>query len=123
MQPQKSSEFIQTGITIVSLLILVVLVWEGAKAFSRENGYALVLTPDTTIDLSNFNDQQLPHLGAILNSFMEPAQRNGPPLYQILFKASVFTLGESIGGFAMGAVLGFILAVIFTHSSLLQRGD
>lgn len=122
MQRSKTRDQLQTGITILIILLVIIILWEGMKAFSRDNNYMLALPGGVTLDLSNFNNQQLPHLGDILGSFFEPAQRNGPPLYEILFKASLFTLSEAIGGFAIGGILGFILAVIFTHSRLLQRG-
>jgi NitT/TauT family transport system permease protein len=112
---------IRTTAIIVGILILVVVFWEGMKAVSSSNAYALTIG-DQVIDLTNFNDTQLPHLGDIFNSFLEPAQRNGPPLYQTLLSAAIFTLGEAVLGFLIGGVLGFALAVIFTHSSLLQRG-
>jgi NitT/TauT family transport system permease protein len=112
---------VRTALIIIGILVLVVAFWEGMKAFSKANDYAVNIG-STTLDLSNFNDTQLPHLGAIFESFLEPAQRNGAPLYQLLFSASVFTLGEAVVGFAIGGVLGFLLAVIFTHSAFLQRG-
>jgi NitT/TauT family transport system permease protein len=112
---------VRTALIIIGILVSIVAFWEGMKAFSKSNDYTANVI-GLTIDLSNFNDTQLPHLGAIFQSFLEPAQRNGPPLYQTLFNASMFTLGEAVLGFFIGAVLGFLLAVIFTHSLFLQRG-
>lgn len=122
MPQRKTSENIQTAVIMLTLLVMIVILWEGVKAFSRANNYALELPGGAVLDLKSFNNQQFPHLGDILKSFGEPAQRNGPPLYEILFKASLFTFGEALTGFALGGVLGFILAVIFTHSRILQRG-
>ncbi|MCU0513009.1 MAG: ABC transporter permease [Anaerolineae bacterium] len=122
MPAQKTSQTTWTLITIASILVAVLLLWEGLKSFSRASEYALALPWGGTLDLSNFNNQQLPHLGDIFGAFLEPAQRNGPPLYVILFRASLFTLSEAVAGFVLGSLLGFVLAVIFTHSSLLQRG-
>lgn len=108
---------------LVSLLIVVVLVlvWEGAKAFAAANEYAINVG-GSTFDLGILRDTQLPHLTDILNAFSEPAQRNGPPLYQTLIEASAFTLWAAIRGFFLGAIIGFALAILFAHSSLLQRG-
>lgn len=105
----------------VLLVVLVVLLWEGLKAFSRANGYA-VTVGGTTISLTVFNDTQLPHLGDIFASFAEPAQRNGPPLAQVLLSASLATFSRAMTGFFLGGLLGFVLAILFTHSSLMQRG-
>lgn len=112
---------LRTVMLSAALVVLVVLFWEGMKAFSQANGYALALG-DTTIDLKLFNDTQLPHLTDIFASFSEPAQRNGPPLVQVLLSASLATLGRAVTGFVLGGVLGFLLAILFTHSPLMQRG-
>ena len=103
------------------LVVLIVLLWEGLKTFGRANGYALTVG-GTTISLTLFNDTQLPHLGDIFAAFAEPAQRNGPPLAQVLLSASLATFGRAISGFFLGGLLGFALAILFTHSSLMQRG-
>lgn len=121
MQATKDKSQRQTFLFIVLIVLAVVALWEGMKAFSRANGYALALPWGGTLDLSNFNNQQLPHLGSIFSAFIEPAQRNGQPLGIILFNASMFTLSEAVVGFVIGGVLGFLLAVVFTHSRLLQR--
>ncbi|NWF69398.1 MAG: ABC transporter permease [Chloroflexi bacterium] len=112
---------LRTVITLVAIIAVIVVFWEGMKSFSRANDYELMIG-GMVIDLSNFNNTQLPHLGDIFGAFFEPAQRNGPPLYQTLLSAALFTLGEAMLGFFIGAVLGFLLAVIFTHSRLLQNG-
>lgn len=112
---------IRTFLTAALLVVLVILLWEGGKAFARANNYE-VNVAGGILDLSILNDTYLPHLTDIIRAFGEPAQRNGPPLIQILIEASTFTLGEAMLGFAIGGILGFILAVIFAHSSLFQRG-
>lgn len=112
---------LRTIAMMVLLVIIAVLLWEGVKAFSSANNYLLNIG-GMQIDLKIFNDQQFPHLTDILGSFSQPAQRNGPPLAQVLFAASMATLGRAMLGFAIGGILGFLLAVIFTHSTLLQRG-
>ncbi|MFO7323488.1 MAG: ABC transporter permease [Chloroflexota bacterium] len=105
----------------VALVLVVVLLWEGLKAFSQANDYELSLG-GATVKLDIFNNTQLPHLTDILAAFSQPAQRNGPPLIEVLLSASFVTLGRAVTGFALGGVLGFLLAILFTHSSLMQRG-
>lgn len=107
-----------TSIVIIAVLVLI---WEGGKAFAAANNYALTIA-GSTIDLTLFTDAQLPHLTDIVRAFGEPAQRNGEPLYQMLISASLFTLLSAVEGFVFGALIGFILALIFAHSSLMQRG-
>ncbi len=103
------------------LIALLLLAWEGLKAFGASTGYRLAIA-GLTIDLSILNDQQLPHLRDIAAAFTEPAQRNGPPLYTMLISAAAFTLQSAVGGFLLGSFFGFLLAVLFAHSRLMQGG-
>jgi NitT/TauT family transport system permease protein len=120
-RPPRDTSGLRTAFTTALLVVLLALLWEGAKAFGAANNYALNLG-GATIDLTILNDTQLPHLGSIASAFVEPAQRNGPPLYAMLIDASLYTLWASVRGFIIGGVIGFALAILFAHSSLLQRG-
>jgi NitT/TauT family transport system permease protein len=40
----------------------------------------------------------------------------------MLAESAVFTLQSAVGGFLMGGIIGFVLAVIFAHSRLMQGG-
>ncbi len=107
----------------LSLLIVLALalIWEGSKAFARSQNYVVEIGA-LTIDLSLFNDAKLPPLGSIARAFAEPAQRGGPPLYQTLIESGAFTLWSAVRGFFIGGAIGFMLAILFAHSALLQRG-
>jgi NitT/TauT family transport system permease protein len=119
--PPPDFSSLRTALLSVLIIVVLVLIWEGAKAFGAANDYSLEIG-GTTIDLTILNNTQLPHLTDILRSYAEPAQRNGPPLYQSLIDASVFTLWSAVRGFFLGGVIGFALSILFAHSSLLQRG-
>ena len=106
---------------VAILIVIVVILWEGLKAFSASHDYALQVGAGT-IDLTIFNDMQLPHLSDIARAFTEPAQRNGPPLYSTLIENASFTLQSAIGGFLIGGFFGFLLAVLFAHSRLMRGG-
>ena len=67
------------------------------------------------------SDLNMPHIWDIAASFVEPAQRNGPPLGIVLINAGIFTFREAFGGFVFGALLGLALAIVFVHSPLLER--
>lgn len=67
------------------------------------------------------SDLNMPHLWDIAGSFVAPAQRNGPPLGVLLATAAGFTFREAFGGFVFGAALGLGLAIVFVHSSVLER--
>ena len=67
------------------------------------------------------NSTTLPHLWTIFKALGEPSRYQGPLLITVLLKAAWFTAKESLAGFAIGAVIGFALAVGLVHSRLAQR--
>ncbi|MCL4295612.1 MAG: ABC transporter permease [Anaerolineae bacterium] len=69
------------------------------------------------------DDRSMPPLTEIIGTLFEPPRRGGDEiLLAILIRASLFTLQEAFVGFLLGGALGFVLGVIFAHSSLLERG-
>jgi len=104
--------------TVRAALLLLVLgvlwgIWEGWRWI----GTHFELTWPFPV-----NDVTMPHLHRILQALFEPAQVNGPPLIDILWHASLFTAKESAVGFALGAVVGFAIAVVLSQSRWLERG-
>jgi NitT/TauT family transport system permease protein len=63
----------------------------------------------------------LPHLWTIFKALGEPSRYQGPLLITVLLKSAWFTAKEALAGFAMGAVVGFVLAIALVHSRLAQR--
>jgi NitT/TauT family transport system permease protein len=68
------------------------------------------------------NDTSMPHVWTIYKAFGQPAQVNQPSLINVLLHKTAFTAKEAAVGFGVGAVIGFVLAVVLVHSRLLQRG-
>ena len=112
---------LRTALMSLLIVICLIAVWEGAKAFAAANNYAVTLG-GTTVNLSILNDTQLPHLSDIVLAYSQPSQRNGPPLYQTLIEGGLYTFSAALRGFLLGGVIGFALAILFAHSPLLQRG-
>jgi NitT/TauT family transport system permease protein len=67
------------------------------------------------------NNTTLPHLWTIFKALGEPSRYQGPLLITVLLKAAWFTAKEALAGFAIGAIVGFALAVGLVHSRLAQR--
>jgi len=67
------------------------------------------------------DDITLPHLWTIFKALGEPSRFDGPLLITVLLKSAWFTAKEALAGFALGAVVGFALAVALVHSRLAQR--
>jgi NitT/TauT family transport system permease protein len=67
------------------------------------------------------NDITLPHLWTIFKALGEPSRFGGPLLITVLLKSALFTGKEALLGFTMGAVFGFLLAILLVQSGLAQR--
>ncbi len=63
----------------------------------------------------------LPHLWTIFKALGEPSRYDGPLLITVLLHSAWFTAREALVGFALGATVGFVLAVGLVHSRLAQR--
>jgi NitT/TauT family transport system permease protein len=68
------------------------------------------------------NDTTMPHIHRIFAAFDKPLQPDGPPLRHYEWHYALFTGKEALAGFALGALIGFALAVVLAHSNLLRRG-
>jgi NitT/TauT family transport system permease protein len=99
--------------TVVVVLAVLWGLWEGYKWLWQTTGWTWpFLVDDTT----------MPHIHDILGAFREPVTTGGPALIHPLLDAAWFTAKEALAGFALGAVIGFALAVLLVHSRLLERG-
>lgn len=98
------SKLVRTLLIIAAVLALTVLVWQAIKA------------------IFGLPERTLPNVGDILTAFTVPIQEGKPALGTLLFNAAVFTFREAVLGFFLGATIGFILAIVFAHSRLLERG-
>ena len=113
---------------LVILLVLVV-VWEGAKWFFGEPWRIHTAVLGVPIDIEHVppfkariaTDLSLPHVWRVVLAFAEPAQRSGPPLGLILAGQALFTFREALIGFAFGGLLGLLLGIGFVHSRLAER--
>jgi NitT/TauT family transport system permease protein len=114
----------ESRLTILYFFVIIVTIiggWEGLKWLGQATDYSLDLGP-VQIGLSKTRDLTMPHIANILGALGEPAQRNGPPLIQQLTEAALFTFREAFFGFTIGTTLGLLLAIVFAHSRLLQKG-
>jgi NitT/TauT family transport system permease protein len=68
------------------------------------------------------NDTNMPHVSTIWHAFGQSLQPDGPPLRHYLWHYALFTGKEALAGFALGAIIGFLLAVVLAHSTVLRRG-
>lgn len=109
---------------IVVFLVLAALVWEGLKFIAGDPWRIpeLGFYHDPPLKLLQATDRQLPHLWDIGGALFQPVQRNqDQTLGAFLVNAALYTWSEALIGFAVGAVIGLLLASVFVHSSLVER--
>jgi NitT/TauT family transport system permease protein len=104
---------LRRALAFLAVLAGLVALWEGFKAFAE----AVELTWPFTVD-----DRTLPHLHDIVGALFEPSRTNGPLLIDVLGDQALFTAKEAAVGFGLGASIGFLIAILLVHSTLLQRG-
>jgi len=124
-----SSSFVWGGLSILAVIAVFVVLWEG---------YKFVWTALEWTEPVDPSDRTLPHTWDIVGALFQPAQRNGPillfvgALFQpaqrngpiLLFvevKAAFFTLREALVGFLIGGSIGFWLGVFFVRSQTAER--
>jgi NitT/TauT family transport system permease protein len=99
------------GIVLLTLLALCAL-WELYRWVWVSTGWTRPFP---------VNDTTLPHIYTIFKALGEPTSTGGPLLISTLLHAAWFTAKEAIVGFALGASVGFLLAIGLVHSRLAQR--
>ena len=120
----------RTALIYLGVLVAIFVIWEGVKflggvpwrmpgALPGPNNPA-IWNPPFRWDFAN--DLRLPHIWNILIALGQPFQRGADQtLAQYLFGAALYTWREAAIGFALGALLGLVLATTFVHSRLLER--
>ncbi|NCC35542.1 MAG: hypothetical protein EOM24_26550, partial [Chloroflexia bacterium] len=90
---------------VIGLVAALLLIWEGSKL------------------LFGISDQRLPHLGEIVATMFTRTQGgNGPLLLVQMLINAWATLRVAMGGFFIGGLLGFGLALLFMRMPILERG-
>ena len=105
------------GAVALGVLAFVVL-WEG---------YKLVGNPDGTVILGvrilpRADDLSMPHLYDMAGRLTRPELAGGRPIWIVVLQAAAFTLGITAVGFAIGALVGLLLAVAMQRFRIVERG-
>jgi len=99
--------------TVAAAVLALIGLWELYRWIWTSTGWSRPFVVDNT---------SMPHVWTIFKAFGQPTQVNQPALITILFHKSVFTGREALVGFAIGAIVGFVIGILLAHSRLLQRG-
>lgn len=111
-------------VAIVVFLVGFAFIWEGAKWLAGDPWHLTAIGYEHTppFRIVQLTDLNLPHLWSIFGAFAQPFQRNADySLANYLFDQALFTWGEAIVGFALGALIGIVLASVFVHFGLFER--
>jgi NitT/TauT family transport system permease protein len=105
---------VEQGALLVGVMAALWAFWEAFRWLGETTGWRL--------GAFEVNDRTFPHLHDIVGQLFEPSRRNGPLLIEVLWDSALFTAKEAAFGFALGASIGFVIAIVLVHSRLLQRG-
>jgi len=104
---------------LLAALGLAAVAWEVYKAIGPEQGGDILgwrIIPKT-------NDRVMPHVWEMLAEFGDPAIGSGDQLvWQVLLGYAWYTLRMALAGFAFGAAIGIVLAVLMTRLRIVERG-
>jgi NitT/TauT family transport system permease protein len=92
--------------------------WEGYKAVGNPDGTVLF----GTRVLPRADDLSMPHVWEVAARLGRPELTGGDPVWTVVLRACLFTLGITAAGFAVGAVVGLLLAVAMQRFRLVERG-
>ena len=87
--------------------------WEGYRWVGERAG----ITWPFRVDEVN-----MPHIHEMLWTLTKPLQPGGPSLLHEEWHWALFTGKEALVGFLLGGAIGFTLAVVLAHSTILRRG-
>jgi NitT/TauT family transport system permease protein len=109
---------VRRALSAVIGLVVLIAVWEGYKAVGNPDGTVLF----GVRVLPRADDLSMPHVADMLSRLGRPELTGGRPVWQVVLSASLFTLGITVAGFVVGAVVGFLLAVAMQRFRIVERG-
>lgn len=99
-------------LAFIAVFAVVIGVWESYKLIWGQLGWTIPVRPDNVV---------MPHVWDMVIELFRPVRRGGTLLIVDLSLRSLWTLREALVGFAVGAVVGFGLGVLFVRSRLAER--
>ena len=99
-------------------LLVLLLLWEGYKLVGNPDGTVLF----GTRVLPRADDLSMPHVWTVLSRLGQPELAGGSPVWTVVLRACLFTLGITAAGFVAGTVVGLLLAVAMQRFVIVERG-
>ncbi len=101
------------AIWFLIILAFLLVAWESYKVVAKALDTTWPVRPD---------NKSMPHVWDIAGSFFEARRDGDDILLLLLLKEALFTFREAALGFVFGGLFGFLIAVTFVRSRLLERG-
>jgi NitT/TauT family transport system permease protein len=98
--------------------LATMLIWEGYKAVGSPDGSSI----GGVRILPRAADDAMPHVWTVLRRFGQPEMVGGQPVWLVVLRGCLFTLGVVAVGFAAGTVVGLLLAVLMQRFRFVERG-
>lgn len=109
-------------LTLAVFLVLIGVAWELVKFIGGDPWRYFGLEWHPPLKIWFATDLNLPHTWDIAAALVKPFRRSAEDsLFVHLAGKALYTWREALIGFGLGAALGVLLAVLFVHSSLLER--
>jgi len=105
-------------LAILAGLLALVALWEGYKAVGNPDGTVLF----GVRVLPRADDLSMPHVWTVVQRLGKPELTGGQPVWIVVLRACLFTLGITAAGFLAGAAVGLLLAVAMQRFRLVERG-
>jgi NitT/TauT family transport system permease protein len=111
----------------LAIIAVILVVWETGKWLGGDPwdvhsilGMPVSIQHDPPFRWGFFSDLSLPHIWTIANAFFDP-DANGRIYLVALIEAAFFTFRGAAVGFALGATVGLLLAILLVHVRLMER--
>lgn len=110
---------LRRGLTALLGVVLLCAVWELYKAVGPQDGGSIL----GTRVLPRADDTSMPHLSTVLSTLGDPEVRTpgSRSVGAAVLSASWFTLKVTVGGFAIGSLVGLLLAVLMQRARILEQ--
>ncbi|MCZ4522015.1 ABC transporter permease subunit [Rhodococcus ruber] len=117
--PARSAQGLRRPVMAMAAIVVLLVLWELVKVLVPENGVSIAgvrVLPRT-------DDGALPHVWSVLAALTEPEVNvaGARSVGAAIVSSGLFTFGLAVLGFALGAVVGLVLAVVMQRFAWVER--
>ena len=119
MRARLRSSWLRQAAMVLFALVILALLWEGYKLAMPDDGVRI----GDSLVLPRSDDASMPHLSEIVGSFSEPevAGTDSGTVLSSVLSALWYSLRLAAAGLAVGALIGFLLALAMQRARIVER--